>query len=166
MFDAQLVRLNNWVTRYRNVRVRPEHVLLLLPHCLQSRKCPQNLLAGLHNCRRCGQCKIKDMLEMAERLGVQCAIAAGGREAVRRATDPSVKVIVAVACERELRQGALAVFPRPVLGVINMRPHGPCTDTDVDLAEVERELRSFLLVPQDESAPSAQPDREKEPSHV
>ena len=52
--------------------------------------------------------------------------------------------IVAVACQKELRDGVLAVFPKAVLTIANTRPHGPCVDTDVDLDKVRDAIEWFL----------------------
>lgn len=144
MLDRTIVRLGNWVTRRRGVRVRPDELLLLFPHCMQWSECPHNLTATLENCRRCGRCRVKDIIELAERLGLPMHIASGGREAVARVKEDDIKAVLAVACEKELREGLFAVLPKPVLGVINLRPHGPCKDTDVDIAEVEAAVRELL----------------------
>ena len=53
-----LVRLNNALVRLRKTPVAPEHVLLLLPHCLQRKACKQNVKSDLAECRRCGLCNI------------------------------------------------------------------------------------------------------------
>lgn len=145
MFDAQITRLGNWVTRLRKVRVRPEELLLLFPHCLQWSKCPHNILADLENCRHCGKCKISELIQLAERMGIQIFVASGGRQAVKRVRQENVKAIVAVACEKEIREGLFATFPKPVIGVVNLRPSGPCVDTDCNMLEVESALREFLL---------------------
>jgi hypothetical protein len=55
-----------------------------------------------------------------------------------------IHAVVAIACEKELQEGMGGVFPKPGLGIINIRPHGPCTDTDVDLEEVEEAIKWFL----------------------
>jgi len=134
----------NLLTRARRPRCEPERLLLLFPSCLQGSECAQKITADVANCKRCGRCKVKDLLELAERYGCQCAVATGGRLAVRVARDGSVDGIVAVACEQELMAGMLATFPKPSLGVINLRPHGPCKDTDVSIEEVEDAVRYFL----------------------
>ena len=64
--------------------------------------------------------------------------------AVASRVSPGVKAVVAVACGKELRQGVLGVFPKAVLGVVNLWPHGPCKDTDVALEAVEEAIRWFL----------------------
>jgi hypothetical protein len=63
---------------------------------------------------------------------------------MKLAKDDQIDAVVAVACEKELQEGLKGVFPKPALGVINLRPHGPCTDTQVDLEELEETLRWFL----------------------
>ena len=55
-----------------------------------------------------------------------------------------IRAVVGIACEKELQEGIAAVFPKPALGVINVRPHGPCKDSDVDLAEVEKAVAWML----------------------
>jgi len=119
-------------------------LLLLLPSCLQSSQCERKITRDVRECRRCGRCKVKDILDLADKYGVRCAVATGGRLAVELARDRGVKAVLAVACEKELQAGMAAIFPKPALGVINLRPNGPCTDTDVDLAEVDRTLAWLL----------------------
>jgi len=140
----QLVKLMNSVTRVRRARCKPGELLLLLPACLQDSACERKITRDVGECRRCGRCKVKDVLDLADKYGVRCAVATGGRLAVDLARDRGVKAVVAIACEKELQAGMLAVFPKPALGVINLRPNGPCTDTDVDLAEVEETLAWLL----------------------
>lgn len=140
-----IIRLNNWVTRRRRVRVAPENLLLLIPHCLQRSACPRNVAHDVNQCARCGQCAIAEILSLRDRLGVKCSLASGGRQAVTCAHDPSIRMIVAVACEKELVDGIVASFPKPVLAVPNLRPHGPCKDTRVDVAALEAALREVLI---------------------
>jgi len=138
------VKLLNLVARLRRKRCRPEELFMLIPSCLQNSECTQRITYDIMQCRRCGRCKVKDMVEMAESYGVRCAVATGGRLALEMARAESVKAVVAVACEKELTEGMRALLPKVSVGVINMRPNGPCKDTDVDLAEVEEALRRFL----------------------
>ena len=140
----RLVRLMNRLTRLRRIRCRPEQILLLVPTCLQRSECPQKVSNDINACLRCGRCKIKDIIELAEKYGISCAIATGGRQAVEMALQDDVKAVVAIACEKELQQGVLGIFPKPGVGVINIRPNGPCKDTDVDLEEVEDAIKWFL----------------------
>ena len=153
-FSKAFVSLNNCLKRLRLRKVSKEELLLLFPACLQNSACDAKITNGISNCRRCGRCKVKSILEMAEHYGVRAAVATGGELALEEAKAKDVRGIVAIACEKELRQGIMAAFPKPVLGVVNLRLHGPCKDTDVSMQEAEDAVRRFLR-----DAPEAlQPD--------
>jgi len=80
---------------------------------------------------------------MSQELGVQVSVAAGGRAALAETLRPDVHMVVAVACEQELRAGIRA-STKPVLAVTNIRPNGPCVDTDVDLQEIRRAILQLI----------------------
>ena len=140
----KLIRFNNFMTRLRRVRVAPENLLLLAPHCLQVSVCKQNVAAGIDACRRCGKCDVADLLEIRDKYGIQCHVAGGGRQAIGLVKQSSVKAVVAVACEKELALGIKASFPKPVLAVSNQLPNGPCKDTCVTTAIVDAAVREML----------------------
>jgi len=139
-----LVRLSNFITRLRRKRVRPDQLLILFPICLQCSECPNNIVTDVHNCKRCGRCKVSDLVALSDQYGCRIESATGGRIALQKVKVPDVKAVVAVACSKELRQGMLSSFPKAVIGVVNTWPNGPCKDTDVDLGEVEEAIRWFL----------------------
>ncbi len=85
-----------------------------------------------------------DVLRTADRYGCRAAVAAGGRLAMQLAKQEDIKAIIAIACEKELQEGLKGVFPKPALGIINIRPNGPCRDTDVSVEEVEKAIRRFI----------------------
>ena len=140
----RIVKFWNALTRLRRPRCEPGRLLILFPSCLQFSECPQKITHDLGRCKRCGRCKVKDILELSEKYGAQCAVVTGGRLALEIAKSDGVDAIVAVACEKELQDGMKAVFPKPCIGVPNVRPHGPCKDTDVELERVEETIRWFL----------------------
>ncbi|MFO7958470.1 MAG: DUF116 domain-containing protein [Candidatus Brocadiia bacterium] len=140
----RVVKFMNMLTKLRRTRCEPEEILILVPSCLQSSECRQKITNDIQECRRCGRCKVKDVLEMSERYGTRCAVATGGRLALEMAMQDRIKAVVAIACEKELQEGLLGIFPKPGLGIINIRPHGPCTDTDVELSEVQEAIEWLL----------------------
>lgn len=144
MFETSKVRLNNLITRFRRVKVAPENLLLLLPHCLQWSDCPMNIVPDIDACKRCGKCRIANLVELKAKYGIQCAAASGGRQAVALVRSRDVKAVVAVACEKELAEGVLAAFPKPVFAVFNEQPCGYCNSTTVDPEAVEAAIRFFL----------------------
>ena len=140
----RMVKFWNFVTRIRNPSCVPERLLILIPSCLQRTECDCNLAADVENCQRCGACKMADVLELSDRYGTRRAVVTGGRLALNLAKSDGVDAVVAVACEQELQEGLWGVFPKPSLGVINLRPNGPCRDTDVDLEELEETIRELI----------------------
>ncbi|HHY60618.1 MAG TPA: DUF116 domain-containing protein, partial [Clostridia bacterium] len=140
---ASFIAVNNQLVRTRGVRVKPEEVLILVPHCLQWSECPHKITADVNNCRECGRCPIADLKKLARCYGAHLAVATGGTLARSFVAFYRPKAIVAVACERDLTSGIQDV-PLPVMGVLNVRPHGPCFNTKVDVAEVEEHLKTIV----------------------
>jgi uncharacterized protein len=139
-----VVGISNVTTKLRRTRVKPDQLLLLIPHCLRRTACGQDIISGVWNCARCGKCGIHSLISLSEKHGCRIEVASGGRLALDKVRDPNVKAVVAVACNTELRQGILASFPKAVIGVVNRWPKGPCKDTEVDVAAVERAIQWFL----------------------
>lgn len=119
-------------------------VLLLMPHCLQDKDCKVKVTHRVQNCKRCGKCTIKDLLELSEKYGTHLAVATGGTIARRIVIDTRPDLIIAVACERDLTSGIQDTTPLPVFGIFNERPFGPCLNTSVALDRVEAVLRKVL----------------------
>ena len=142
--ERYFVRLNNNAVHRRSSRLRPSELLLLVPHCLQNWDCPNKITSTVANCERCGRCPMNSLIGVAEKYGVAMEVATGGGRALRAVSDHVPKAIVAVACEREMVDGIRDALPRPVLGILNERPEGPCKNTTVDLVEVESAIRWFL----------------------
>lgn len=139
-----MVKFSNFVARCRPGSVEPRHLVLLLPRCIQKSGCGQDVVGDTGNCRRCGGCKVGELAALAEELGIRCRLATGGELALDIVRGKDVHGIVAVACEKELRAGILRTFPKRVIAVVNMRPNGPCRDTDVDVAAV-RDALNWLI---------------------
>ncbi len=122
---------------------RASRLLLLLPHCLQIDSCDIRLTHNIFNCRRCGKCEIKDLIEIAEDYNLNLFVATGGTLARRIVKDVKPQAIVAVACERDLSSGIADTYPLPVLGIPNERPFGPCFNTRVSLERVKEAIKAF-----------------------
>jgi len=137
--------INRCINRWRRVRVPAGQILLLIPHCLHRKSCVRQVETDLNECAKCGQCNIADILRLRDEYGVQCQLAGGGRQAVALVRNPSVKVVIAIACEKELGAGILCVLPKPVIPVTNQRPEGFCKNTAVDIAAVRAAIESVLL---------------------
>lgn len=84
------------------------------------------------------------LLEISRKYGVHVAIATGGTIARRIVVQKRPKLILAVACERDLSSGIQDAYPLPVYGILNNRPFGPCLNTKVSLEDLQEALRLFL----------------------
>ena len=139
------IEINNQLLLAAHPRATPDKLLLLMPHCLQFHECQFRITGNTVHCQRCGQCDISGLAELSEKYGVGLAVATGGTLARRIVVERRPKLIIAVACERDLSSGIQDSYPLPVFGITNHRPHGPCYDTEVDLERVEEALKIFLL---------------------
>ncbi|MFQ5957209.1 MAG: DUF116 domain-containing protein [Candidatus Brocadiales bacterium] len=142
--DAKFVSLSNLIQKLKGSKCPPSSLLIMFPHCIQWSKCPQKITLDLNECKRCGKCKVMDLIALSEKYGVQLAVATGGRAALQKVKSEEIRGVVAIACEKELRIGLTAAFPKAILSVPNLRPHGYCKDTDVTMEDVERYVRQFL----------------------
>ncbi len=137
------IEINNQLILSRHLQVPPERILILLPHCLQLSDCQRKITTNIENCRRCGRCTIKDLVELAQKYGTRIAVATGGTLARKIVKDYRPRLIIAVACERDLTSGIHDTYPLPVFGILNRRPNGPCWNTNVEVAKVEEAIRHF-----------------------
>lgn len=142
--EGSFVEINNVLVRARRQRAPSGRILLLLPHCLQRAECAYKITADPDNCRRCGQCRIASLLELRDRRGIAVSVAAGGAQARQAVARLRPRAIVAVACERELASGIQDVGGLPVIGIANLRPHGPCYNTEVDVEGVENTIAHLI----------------------
>jgi len=107
--------------------VGPERMLILIPRCL-SRDCNIALR------------KMRDL------HGFILAVAEGGSEARKKIAEIKPRLIIAIACERDLLTGFIDVNPHiPVIGFPNIRPCGPCKNTEVDLGQIEATVKRHLM---------------------
>jgi uncharacterized protein len=144
MLSKAIIKLNNSLLRVRRPKCKPVELLVLIPSCLQNSKCPQRVSVDVANCKRCGKCLVDAVMALGDEYGVRIACATGGRLALEMVKSDTVKGVVAVACEKELRAGVIGGFPKPILTVANSRPNGPCKDTAVAIEDV-REAIEYLL---------------------
>ncbi len=129
----------------------PRSILLLMPHCLQNTDCNVKITHRVENCKRCGKCRIKDLLDLTEKYGVGMAVATGGTIARRIVIERRPDLIIAVACERDLTSGIQDTTPLPVYGIFNQRPFGPCLNTQVAIDRVESVLKEMCALAKTET---------------
>lgn len=138
------IRVSNHLVRIKGIKVSGQDILILLPHCIQDSQCKFKITNSVLNCRRCGRCPIDRLLDLQAKYGCHLAVATGGTLARKVVKELKPAAIVAVACERDLTSGIQDIYPLPVMGVLNIRPEGPCINTLVDDSEVEAAILKFL----------------------
>jgi uncharacterized protein len=142
--QQSFIELNNHLVRSNHPQARPTRLLVLLPHCIQNFDCEIKITGNIKNCKGCGKCEIKDLVELSDRYQVKIAVATGGTLARRIIVENRPEGIVAVACELDLTSGIQDSYPIPVIGILNERPQGPCFNTKVDIQKVKDGILDFL----------------------
>lgn len=142
---ASFVQVNNQLVSQGRTKVEANELLILAPVCLQEAACVRKVTHDINQCRRCGRCPVGDLLSLADKYEVHAAIATGGTKARQLIQDIRPKVVVAIACERDLVSGLQDSRPIAVKGIANERPNGPCFNTRIDLEEVEAAIVDFLF---------------------
>ena len=156
--QRSFIAINNELVLAQHLKTTPDKLLLLMPHCLQFHECKFRITGSIVHCQRCGKCPIKGLAELSDKYGVGMAVATGGTLARRIVVERRPKLIIAVACERDLSSGISDSYPLPVFGILNHRPHGPCYDTQVNLERVEEALQTFLVPTVNVPIPRESPD--------
>ena len=138
------IQVNNQLVEAMNLKLKPNNILVLAPHCLQRSSCAYKITGSIDNCRRCGGCNVNDLLKVRDNYGVNIGMATGGTLARKYVKEFKPRAIIAIACERDLTSGILDANPIPVLGVTNMRPNGPCVNTCMNVSTLEKVIKEFI----------------------
>ena len=138
------IAMNNSLVQSQHLLLKPDRILILLPHCLQLSDCEIKVTGSINKCIRCGRCDIKGLAELAEKYQIDISVATGGTLARKVIIEKRPKLVVAVACERDLTSGIKDCYPLPVIGILNDRPFGPCFNTKVDVEKIDQALQAVL----------------------
>jgi uncharacterized protein len=139
------IAMNNSLVMSQKLRIKADRILILLPHCLQLFDCEIKVTGDINKCLRCSRCDIRGLAELAEKYRIDISVATGGTLARKVIIEKRPKLVVAVACERDLTSGIKDCYPLPVIGVLNDRPFGPCFNTKVDVEKIEAALQSVII---------------------
>ncbi|KQC09980.1 MAG: hypothetical protein APR54_03360 [Candidatus Cloacimonas sp. SDB] len=139
------IHVNNSFVKALRKKFKPEDVLILLPHCLQNSECNIRITFNINNCKECGKCSICQLKKISEKYKIHIAIATGGTLARKIIVENKPKLVIAVACQRDLVSGIQEVFPIPAFGILNERPFGPCINTTVSTDLVEKAIKCLVV---------------------
>ncbi|MBC7963500.1 MAG: DUF116 domain-containing protein [Steroidobacteraceae bacterium] len=140
------IAMNNSLVISQRQKVRPDRVLVLLPHCIQLFECEIKVTGDINKCILCGRCNIKGLVEISRKYNIDISVATGGTLARKVIVEKRPKLVLAVACERDLTSGIKDCYPLPVIGILNERPFGPCFNTIVDVQKIDAALGQVLLL--------------------
>jgi hypothetical protein len=138
------IEINNILVQSRQKCFKPEEILVILPHCLQNTECKYKITHDTSNCKRCGKCTIGRILDLTEKRAVKTVVVTGGTAARNSVVEERPKVLLSVACERDLASGIHDVGKIPAIGILNERPFGPCKNTTLSICSLEKELDELL----------------------
>lgn len=141
--EGSFVAVSNLIFMKSKIKVPANKLLVIVPHCLQLASCPHKITRDPNNCKRCGKCNIGDLMKLSEEFGFIFFVATGGTLARQIVKKNRPQAVLAVACERDLMSGIQDVYPLPAVGVLNIRPNGPCFNTRVDIEEFKKVLRQI-----------------------
>jgi hypothetical protein len=142
--EQAFLAINNQMVRLIGRKIRPERILILMPHCIQFDNCKIKVTRNVENCAGCGKCEVGNLLDLAREYGIDLFISTGGTVARRKVFEDRPHVVIAVACERDLTSGIQDAYPLPVYAIVNKRPHGYCMETGVDLGDVKEAIVGLL----------------------
>ena len=144
--ERSFIAVSTQIIRQQHIKVPADRLLVVTPHCLQLASCPHKITRDpMENCQRCGRCDIGALVQLAEEMGFHFFVVTGGTLARQTVKTIRPKAVLAIACERDLTSGIQDVYPLPAVGVLNIRPNGPCYNTHVDIQQVRREIEAILI---------------------
>jgi len=124
-------------------QIKIREIAILLPHCIQNYDCPYKITNNIDNCKECDLCKISHIKKLKDKYGIQVKIATGGTLARLFLKEHRPKLVIAVACERDLVSGIYDALPLMCYGIFNIRKNGPCINTDLMVEDIEKVIEKL-----------------------
>lgn len=138
------IAMNNSLVLSQRLSIKPDRLLILLPHCIQLFDCEIKVTGDIDKCTRCGRCDIQGLADLGKKYGIDISVATGGTLARKVIMEKRPKLVIAVACEGDLTSGIRDCYPLPVLGILNARPFGPCFNTQVETVKIDEALKTVM----------------------
>jgi hypothetical protein len=142
--ERSFIEVSNQLVRHKNVRVKPDKLLILTPHCIQHESVPAQDNPQRPQLPRLRQVPRGRPAGAGRQIRGESGGSDGGDAGPFGDQGRPPHAVLAIACERDLTSGIQDTYPLPVVGVLNERPQGPSYNTTVDLARVEAVLQKFL----------------------
>ena len=145
-FSKKFVKFNNkrTIMKVSKKNIARRDIVILLPHCIQEDKCSIKVTSEINKCKECGKCEIGDICRLLEKYSIKAKVATGGTLARKFIISSKARVVIAIACERDLVSGIYDAYPMPVYGIFNKQVNGPCYNTKIDVDKIEKAIKLIL----------------------
>lgn len=100
--DDVYVDLKNRLHEEKFKKVPKNERILVLPHCLRSKKCEAKRTDYGYSCAKCGRCSICNISNEAEKHGYSVFIVPGSSVISKIVKKEKPKAILGVACNKEI----------------------------------------------------------------
>lgn len=134
-----MVEIHNQVWKETVASIPYERRILLLPKCLSSSAACRAEVDELGLlCRRCHHCRIPDLQEQADRLGIMSIVSEGFTSVVGLIQNRVVDAVIGVGCLDSLEKAFPLLIGHAVPGLAIPLNVAGCRDTQVDYGYVIR----------------------------
>jgi len=140
------IRLNNDAVRRHVAATRKRNVTILLPFCLQGRRCSVYLDGDASNCKVCGMCQIGELVEIVKGADVNLRIAPRSELAPAIVRETTTDLAIAIACLEKLAKGVIWTYYCPCFCIEASSDGQSCLEPAVDLSIVKEAVESFGIV--------------------
>ena len=122
-----------------------EQRIIILPQCLRnSKECQAEEQSYLYICKRCGKCKINEIIKKAEELGYgKVFIVKGGKAVSDILKKEKPGAVIGVACYFEGSLGMMECKKCKVTSEFVVLNKEGCADTDLDLNDLYEVMEFF-----------------------
>lgn len=142
-----MVEINNTVWRERVAAIPYEKRILLIPKCLsRSDKCRAEFDEFGLLCHRCMNCRIPDLQDKADTLGMMSIVAEGFTSVIELIRNNVIDTVIGVGCLESLEKAFPLLIDNAVPGFAVPLNVAGCKDTNVDYDYVES-LMTMLSEP-------------------
>jgi hypothetical protein len=137
------VRLNNLALKSQAKKHPNSNITVLLPFCLQGRRCSITLASDASNCRSCGRCQIGELVQFSRQEGVGLRIASRSELAPSIVRECSSDLAIAIACSEKLAKGVIWTYYCPCFCIEALSNGQSCLEPSVSLPAVKEAIRFF-----------------------
>lgn len=103
---AFLINIDNEMNKSEFAKTPVEMRAVFFPHCLRSKDCPANLTPSGITCRRCGRCRLGDVIPELNKAGyVNVFIIPGSTFIKRLIKKYKIKAMIGIGCLNEVKDG-------------------------------------------------------------